>query len=295
MLNKKRLPFKDSSTLFLMWMSMLMVFIASLILFAGVALFNIADSWKKDLSGSLTVQIPTYLLDGTPRQEVADDIAKTSQLLSSSAGVVDFKVLDDEDIRELMSPWLGHFEKIDDLPIPRLIDVTLSMEDEFDFESFKSQLSEQVPMAVSDSHRIWLANLIKTVSGVKNVMICILLLLALTTSFIVVYSTRSCFESQVDVLKILHVMGAKDSVIAFQFSLRNFVKAFVGGIVGFVLTLPIVYLVVHLSNAEEYTLLSYAKLSAPQWWTIVSLPLIAGILAFGTALVTALKKLKSDF
>lgn len=50
----------DSTKLFLPWMSMLMSFIAVLVLAAGMTIYTAITNWKQVIAGTLTVQIPTY-------------------------------------------------------------------------------------------------------------------------------------------------------------------------------------------------------------------------------------------
>ena len=93
---KKRpdIPFSsDSSKLFIPWLSMFMVFIATLILAVAIVVYTSVNSWTNNISGSLTVQIPTYSNDGKSREAVlANDIEMALTLHALSQGRLWFMI-----------------------------------------------------------------------------------------------------------------------------------------------------------------------------------------------------------
>ena len=292
--HKRALPFHEQSTLFLSWMTMLMVFIASLTLFGSLSLTNIIQTWNRAVAGSLTIQVPTYDVSGMPRSEaVQADVDGVLAVLQTTAGVAGADVLTDDDMATLMEPWLGVLDKVEELPIPKLIDVRLKKDQAFDFAAFQQTLSETVPAAQVDSHRMWLTHLIDMARGIQNMIVFILGLLILTTSFTVIWTTLSSLAVQGPVLKLLHMMGARDTAIALQYASRSFIKAFMGGCVGFILALPIVWVVASMINPLQEPILAAGSFHAMQWVTVLSVPFLAAVLSFVTALMTVLKKLKA--
>ncbi len=290
--SKSRLPVREHASLFLSWMTMLMVFIAVLSLVGSMALTNLIETWNRTISGSLTIQIPTYTIQGDSRKDaVQHDIDRTIDLLRQTPGVEDVTVLDETQMADLMEPWLGVGEKIVDLPLPALLDVTLDDGRPFDFVAFQNQMKDAVPAAQVDSHRVWLSHLIETARAIQNMIAFILFLLILTTSFTVIYTTSSSLALQAPVIKLLHMMGARDTVIAFQYAFFNFLKALGGGVVGFVLALPIIWIGSTLFNPVQDPLFAAARLSADQIYMVLALPIIAALFAFGTAFLTILKTL----
>ncbi len=289
-----KLPLKQSSPFFLTWITMLMTFVAALTLFASVSLNNIIDHWNSVVSGSLTIQQPTYDLTGINREEEAlAELEQITELLKQQPFVVDFHILNDTEMDKLMSPWLGELSAINELPIPKLIDVTLDKSIPFSLEMFKTELNAIAPYAQVDSHRIWLSHLIDIAGGIQKTIFIILSLLILTTAFTVIYTTRSGLLVQSDTLNLLQMMGAKDISIAWGVAARALNKSFLGGCIGFALSLPIVLIVTTLVDGQSDALFSYGALSGIQWGGICTLPVIVAFLAFMTALLTALKKLRA--
>ena len=289
-----KLPLKHTSPFFLSWITMLMTFVAALTLFASISMNNIINHWNDVISGSLTIQQPTYDLTGINREEAAlKELVQITEVLKQQPFVIDYHILSDEEMDRLMNPWLGDLSQINELPIPKLIDVTLDKSVPFSLEMFKTELNTVAPYAQVDSHRIWLSNLIDIAHGIQKTIFVILTLLILTTAFTVIYTTRSGLLVQSGTLNLLQMMGAKDFAIALNVAFHAFNKSLIGAIVGFFVSLPIVLIVITLVESQDDSLFSYGALSQMQWWGICMLPLIVALLVFTTALLTALKKLRS--
>ena len=192
-----------------------------------------------------------------------------------------------------MNPWLGELSQINELPIPKLVDVKLDKSVPFSLDMFKTELNAIAPYAQVDSHRIWLSNLIDIAGGIQKTILIILTLLILTTAFTVIYTTRSGLLVQSGTLNLLQMMGAKDFTIAFNVAFHAFWKSFLGGIIGFLFSLPVVLIVITLVESQNDSLFTFGALNKMQWICVCTLPFIVGALAFITALLTAFKKLRA--
>ncbi|MGN1091805.1 MAG: cell division protein FtsX [Alphaproteobacteria bacterium] len=289
-----KLPLKQTSPFFLSWITMLMTFVAALTLFASISMNNIINHWNNVISGSLTIQQPTYDLTGVNREEAAlKELTQITELLKQQPFVVNFHVLTNEEMDKLMNPWLGELSQINELPIPKLVDVKLDKSVPFSLDMFKTELNAIAPYAQVDSHRIWLSNLIDIAGGIQKTILIILTLLILTTAFTVIYTTRSGLLVQSGTLNLLQMMGAKDFTIAFNVAFHAFWKSFLGGIIGFLFSLPVVLIVITLVESQNDSLFTFGALNKMQWICVCTLPFIVGALAFITALLTAFKKLRA--
>ena len=290
---KKPLPFHDASALFLIWLTALMSFIAVLILTASLGMTNVIGYWNRSVSGSLTIQVPTFDLKGQDRTEAAaNDVRAIETYLLTKPAVKSVRILSDAEMANLIEPWMGKMENTVDLPMPRLLDVQLSDPDLFSFTEFQTDLSNIAPFAKADSHRIWLSEWVDLLHGVQKVIFFILALLTLTTSITVIYTTKSSLKIQSGTLSLLKMMGAKVSSIAFAYSCRHFAKAFLGGLLGLVLAFPILWILRVFLKPLEQSLFETAGLSGAQWAVIFIIPLIAGVLAWGTTFVTVWRNLR---
>ena len=117
---KRKLPLKQASPFFLTWITMLMTFVAALTLFASMSLNNIISHWNGVVSGSLTIQQPTYDLNGIDRQnEAIKELAVIQEFLKTQPFVESVHILNDDEMERLMSPWLDNLKVLNELPIPK--------------------------------------------------------------------------------------------------------------------------------------------------------------------------------
>lgn len=283
----------DPAKLFLPWMSMLMTFIAVLVLAAGMATYSSVTRWQRTVSGSLTVQIPTYTELGASRGEMVDrEIETTLTILRSSEGVLGATVLSDRQMSDLMAPWLGENAVITELPLPKLIDVTVDPNSRLDIAQIKSDLATQVPSAILDSHRIWLTPLLRISSGIIKLIGFILVLLSLTAAFTVIYATRTSLTVHEPVIALVHMMGAGDLYVTQQYASRSFQLTLLGSLFGFFLTLPIMAGVSFFIQGASFDFILKQSLSLGQWAVLLSVPFLLSVLAFITTFKTVMNYLK---
>ncbi len=293
-MNKPNIFFAtDPAKLFLPWMSMLMSFIAVLILAAGMLTYSSVTRWQRNVSGSLTVQIPTYTALGAARGDMVDkDIETALTILRTSEGILGATVLSDTQMADLMKPWLGEDAVLTELPLPKLIDVTVDPTVRLDLAQLKADLNAQVPDAVLDSHRTWLTPLLRLSSGIIKLVGFILILLALTTSFTVIYATRTSLTVHEPVIALVHMMGANDFYVTNQYANRSFQLTLTGALFGFFLTLPIMAGASFFLKGATLDFIIEPALSLPQWGVLIGIPFILAILAFVTTFKTVLAYLK---
>lgn len=283
----------DSNKLFLPWMSMLMSFIAVLILAGGMAGYVAITGWQRVVSGALTVQIPTYTEAGVSRADVLQkEIETTLTILRSSNGVLGATVLSDTQMEKLMEPWLGSDAKLSELPLPKLIDVVVDSKNYPDIAQLKTDLAGQVPSAILDSHRMRLEPLIKLSGGIVKLICFVLILLAMTASFTVVYATKTSLIVHEHVISLMHMMGANDMFVTRQYAFRNFGLTFIGGFFGFLLALPIMAGISFFIRGATLDFVFNPMLTISQWGILLAIPFLLAILAFFTTIKTVLAYLK---
>lgn len=293
---KKRtdIPFSsDSSKFFIPWLSMFMVFIATLILAVAIVIYSSVESWTSNISGTLTVQIPTYTDKGESREEqINKDIEMTLTLLRSSEGITGATLLSDEQISTLMEPWLGQRDTINELPLPKIIDVNADPKNFPDIRRLKADLFDQVPDAILDSHRAALSDLVVFFENMVHLIAFILLLILVTTALSVIYVTKSSMSVHQKVIELIHMMGASDFYITIQFAMRSFKLTLLGSFIGFLLAIPIMVLFDYFLRQMSSSFVLESTLSLAQWFILISIPLFTALLSFLTAYKTVSKTLK---
>lgn len=287
MLNRRSdLPLKgDATSRFLPWLVALMVYLSAVAVAGTFVLAGLVSRWDHDVAGTLTVQVAP--IPGEAGEMLTDErVRQAVDLLRRSQGVTGVRALDKKQILALLEPWLGSAEVVKDLPLPRLIDVSIDSDARMDLGDLAERLSQTVPGASLDDHRIWLSRLINLSLTTQWLAIGIVLLIGGVTSATVIYATRTGMAVHKGVIEVLHLIGAHDDYIARQFADRAFSLGFAGGVMGVALAVPTLFAIGMAAHRVEGGFLPQLSLPIAGWVVIALLPFAAALLAMYTARLT---------
>ena len=275
----------DATSRFLPWLVALMVFMASMAVAGAFVISGVIDRWDHDVSGTLTVQI---LPAGGEQAEAATDerVRLAVDVMRKVPGVLMVKAFDKKRTLALLEPWLGGTDVVQDLPLPRLIDVTVDPNAHMDLAEVAERLSHAVPGASLDDHRIWLSRLINLSRTMQWLAVVVVLLIGAVTSATVVYGTRTGMAVHHGIIEVLHLIGAHDDYIARQFADRAFALGIAGGLMGLGMAMPALTAIGWAAKRLEGGFLPSLSLPILGYVTIALLPLMAAGLAMLTARLT---------
>lgn len=288
------LPLKhDATSRFLPWLIALMVFLSALSVASVFILNGLINRWDRDVSGTLTVQIQPATGGNAAESEVRTDqrVELVAKLLRETRGIVAVRPLEKRQMLALLEPWLGKTELLQDLPLPRLLDVTLDRNAGLDLEALAKRVSNAVPGASLDDHRLWLSRLINLSQTIKWLATAIVVVIGGVTTATVVYATRSGMAVHYQVIEVMHLIGAHDDYIARQFADRAFSLGIKGGVTGLAAAIPALIAIHMTTRSMEGGFLPNLTLSFLGWLTIGLLPLAAAALAMLTARLTVLRSI----
>ncbi len=293
MANKNAFLFADETTRFYFpWIFLLMVFIGTLLCGSGLFVYNCLNRWQQGVSESLTIQINTYDDNGVFRAEaVNEDIEKALSIIRTTPGVREANVLDENQMGELMAPWIGADVNLMDLPLPKLIDVAIDPKNPPFLEQLKMDLSIQVPNASLDSHRIWLTQLVKLSHRILQLIGIILILIIFTVVFTVSYTTRASLKIQEPIIRLVHMMGAKDFYITTKYAWRSLKRSLIGGFLGFCCAAPILVALIYCFEGMSDSIFT-TGIYMEQWLFLAGYPLLMSFIAFITTFKSVLGYLK---
>ena len=292
---KQELQLKSENTsLFLQIIISIAVFIFAITLSGVLAVDSMILSWNRSILGSITIQIiPSQNLNKEKAfAETKAHEEKVVDFLKSVNGVIKVTPLNDKQLEELLAPWLGDDVKIEELPVPRLIDVKVENNFAPDFTQLSQDLATVSPLASLDNHKLWLNKLIAFAGGLKMIATTILLLVALITSGAIFYTTKMSLGLQHNVIEILHIIGAKDTYIGQQYAKHMGFMGFIGGLCGIIFAIPAIFFIGNLASAIEGGIISETSLSIFDWIAIISLPIFSSLIAVLTAYYTVKQTLK---
>jgi cell division transport system permease protein len=277
----------DASSRFLPWITGLMVYLAVVALAATMVLADASSTWRQGVTGTLTVQIDSDAGNGSKDLDTRTQAAL--KLLRETAGVADATVLSEEQLGALLAPWIGADATTRELPVPSVIDVTLTPDMRIDTGALAARLASDVPGASLDDHAMWLNRLLTVIRAIEAVALVVVALIGAAGITIVVFTTRSGLAIHEDVVAVLHLIGARDSYIARQFQAHVFRLAIAGGLFGFAFAAATIAVLGVIAEKSDLFLLPDLSLSIRHWVALGALPLAAAAVGTATARITVMR------
>src|SRR6185369_2753024 len=221
------LPEKDARDPALIFVIAVLCFLACLTGLGVIAGDRAAHGWAGQLKGEATVIVRAR---GGETPDAA--AARAAEALAGVRGVAEARALEKEKAYELIKPWLGDVTDLEDLPVPRLVAVSLDRKTPATAASLDKALKAQGLDAVVDDHQIWIKDIRRAAGVVRASGAAIFTLIALAAAAVVAFATRAGLAARRDVVEVLHLTGAEDGQIANLFELRFARVAAVSGAIG---------------------------------------------------------------
>ncbi|MEM1272662.1 MAG: FtsX-like permease family protein [Pseudomonadota bacterium] len=204
-------------------MGFLAVFAISLSLASG----RVATLWADALARTATIRV------SAPPGQVEPQVAAVLRVLNQTPGVADAEALSAADQQALLAPWFGTDLPLDDLPVPRLIEVT---EDDpgYDAEGLRQRLAAEAPGAVLDDHSRWRRPLVEAAGRLRLMGWAALVLILGSTAAMITLAAGSALAANEQVIRTLRLVGAEDGFIARAFVRRFTLRAVMGAGLGMI-------------------------------------------------------------
>lgn len=205
----------------------IMTFLSCLTLGAVTLVGDTASVWETQIAREATIQIkPQDGLDMEAALETAQRIA------SGFAGVREARIVDRAATARLLEPWLGTGLDIDQLPVPRLVILTIDQGSPPDFAAMRSLLQPDVPTATLDDHRTWVDRLVAMARTTVTIGVSVLALMLSATVLSVVFATRGAMAGNGHIIEVLHFVGAEAAFIASEFRRHFLLTGLKGAVAG---------------------------------------------------------------
>ena len=281
---------RDASERFLPWLMAFLIYLGALSLAAAMAVHNAVDHWDSGLAGRLTVQVSPASADENPAI-TTERVARVLEELHATRGVIQARALSDEEIVELLEPWLGSAAINWNLPLPRVVAVELDRDGPPDLAALSARLGEIEPGTAIDDHQRWLGELLDLIRGLQILAIGVIILVGLASVGAIVFITRTGMAIHRPVIDLLHLIGAQDSFVAWQFQVHALKQGLRGGVIALALTVLTLLSLGYLLQRADIGFLPAVSLSAWEWCVLALLPLLAAAVAMITARITVLATL----
>jgi len=196
----------------------IMSFLACLTLGAVSMVQTTAAGWESEIAREITIQIKPE--DGL---DMDSALVKAKDLALTFVGTRDGRIMDDDATARLLEPWLGTGLDLEELPVPRLIIITIDEYNPPDFEAMRALLQAEVPQAFLDDHRTWVNRLVSMARTTVLIGFGILILVFTAMVLTVVFATRGAMSGNRHIIEVLHFVGAESSFVAHEFQ-KHFLK-----------------------------------------------------------------------
>ncbi|MEM6907024.1 MAG: FtsX-like permease family protein, partial [Pseudomonadota bacterium] len=205
--------------------AMAMSFLAVLSLVAGLGAGRLASAWQSDLAGQATVSVMS-----APGAEAAT-LTRIIEVLEQTPGIRALRVLSDDEHAALLAPWLGEEAVLDDLPAPRLIELTLAR-DGPDVPGLSARLEQTAPGTLYDDHQSWRTPLLGAASTLQWLSWMATLLVVAAAAGMIGLAAQATLAGNTEIVKVVRLIGAEDRFIARAFVSRIALRGFAGGAIG---------------------------------------------------------------
>ena len=260
-----------------------MTFLAVFALALSLASGRMADRWSDALARTATVRV------SAPADQLEVQTQAVLAVLSTTPGVGEARALSDEEQRALLEPWFGPDLPVEALPIPRLIELTEEGSG-YDSEGLRQRLTAEAPGAVLDDHTRWRRPLATAAGRLRLLGLLSIGLILGTMGAMITLAANASLAANAQVIRVLRLVGARDTYIARAFVRRFTLRALGGAAVGALAGMIGVALLPSADAAGGF--LTGLGFTGWGWLLPLALPLLAGIVAFFATRAAALSKLR---
>ncbi|MFM7333182.1 MAG: cell division protein FtsX [Tabrizicola sp.] len=260
-------------------MTFLCVFALALSLASG----RLATRWSEALAKTATIRL------SAPAEQVQIQTDAILAALASTPGIASYRLIDDAETRTLLEPWFGPGLPVEALPIPRLIEVA-EAEPPYDSEGLRQRLTAEAPGAILDDHTRWRRPLAEAAARIRLLGVLSIVLIGATMAAMITLAARAALATNAEVIRVLRLVGAKDSYIARAFVRRFTLRTLAGAAVGAAAGLVGVAALPAADAAGGF--LTGLGFSGLGWLWPLALPPLAAIVAFLATRRAAFQKLR---
>lgn len=214
----------------LMFLVLIMSFLSCVTFGAVVLVQRSAVAWSSEVGREITIQLRP--IEGQAGEVMESNLQIATSLAQGTKGVSSAHIVTLDESKALLEPWLGSGFDASELPIPRLIIVSLSDPLEVDLAGLDQNIQAAMKGASIERHSAWRTQLNAMAGTVVVSGIMVLVLILAATILAVIFATLGTMASNREIVDVLHFIGASDSYIAREFQGRFLSIGLKGGMIG---------------------------------------------------------------
>jgi len=260
-------------------MALLAVFALALAMATG----RLADRWSDALARTATVRI------SAPAAQIEAQTAAVLAVLASTPGIVSARALGADEMQALLVPWFGPDLPLGTLPLPQLVEVVEAAAG-LDAEGLRLRLAAEAPGAILDDHARWRRPLVEAAARLRTLGWLALMLIGATTAAMIGLAAQAALAANGQVIRVLRLVGARDTYIARAFVRRFTLRALAGAAVGTGAGLVVIAALP--ASAAAGALPVTLGFTGAEWLAPMALPLMAALVAWAATRAAAFRMLR---
>ena len=261
-----------------------MTFLAVFALALSLASGRLADRWSDALARTATIRI------SATNDQLEAQTGRVLDILKATPGVASARALTDDEQKALLEPWFGPDLPLDQLPIPRLIELT-EADPGYDSEGLRQRLTAEAPGASLDDHTRWRRPLAVAAQRLRLLGMVSIVLIVGAMAAMITLAANAALEANAQIIRVLRLVGAKDTYIARAFVRRFTLRTLTGAALGAVAATAGIYLLPSADAAGGF--LTGLGFQGAGWVLPFLLPPLAAIIAFAATRRAAFTKLRT--
>ena len=263
-----------------------MAFLAALALAGWTGAAGLSRHWQEGAGSALTVQVPSP--KAASARDGAERLPAVIALLTGTPGVASARALADDELSDLLRPWLGAGAERVSIPLPAVVAVQLS--GRVDPVDLGRRVAAVAPGSLVEDHGVWIGRLSALARSLQACAGLALILVVAVAATVIAVATRAGLSARREAIEIVHGLGATDGYIAGRFAARATLLAAIGGLGGAILAAPVLLALARLAEPfggaprEVDTIAGLLEALPPTLWlALPGLPLTAAVIGFLTA------------
>jgi cell division transport system permease protein len=216
----------------------IMTLLASITAGSVTILVGAADQWSSEIAREATIQVKPMT-----GRDLEADLVDIAAMARRAEGIADARINSRDQATALLAPWFGDGANLADLPVPRLIVLSLTGSSPPDFDRLRGEIAAKYPNAILNDHSPWVNRLTAMARAMVLAGLTILVLVLVATALAVVFATRAAMAENREIIGVLDLVGAEDRFIAGAFQQHFLRLGLQGGAIGGALAILAFFLI----------------------------------------------------
>ena len=289
---KTDIAFKsDINKSFLPFVTAFMVFIASIIFATSLIGNSFTNDWNKYLKNNVSIQVLPDFKAKHLEKDIELRIKNIINILKITPGIKSYSVMDKTETENLIKPWVENFPN--DLILPRIINIEISPIIPFDAKKLITELEAYSKNIKFETYSDWMYEIQSSITAVQILLGLIVIIILITVAITISYATRSGLNINKKVINIMHMVGATNDYISKEFSKQMMKLALIGGSVGYLFSCFIIFIIKISTSYITNKIIVNFEFSNEIYLYILIIPVIAGVIAKVSAMLTIKQELNN--